>query len=56
MRFIFKVVDDEETVLVAGSTYVGEIDENGNCESIELELFSALRALRRKQRLESCSE
>lgn len=43
-RFIFKIVDDEtgETIIKA-STYLGEIDNMGNCESVNIEIGTALR-------------
>lgn len=47
-RFEFRITKDDETVL-SGSTYVfpDRIDHDGSCESIEMELFSGLRAFRK---------
>ena len=48
MRFKFTIENENEQVMMEGSTYISEIGLDGSCESVELELFSALRALRRK--------
>ena len=50
-RFEYRIVDatNDETVL-KGSTYVSSIDTDGGCESIEMELFSGLRAFNNKVR------
>lgn len=48
MRFNFTIENENEEVIMEGSTYVSEINIDGGCESIEMELFSALRALRKK--------
>lgn len=47
MRFHFTIENEDEEVIMEGSTYVSEINIDGGCESIEMELFSALRALRK---------
>lgn len=47
-RFSYVIRDDEsDNIIISGSTYVGTVDINGGCESVELELSSGLRAFRK---------
>lgn len=46
-RFKCQIVDeDTDEVIISGSTYVSKVSLDGSCESVELELYSMLRAFR----------
>lgn len=50
-RFVFHVVDERsDTVVISGSTYLSSISVHGECESVDMEVGSVLRAFERKVR------
>ena len=50
-RFSFQITDDTESrVIISGTTFISDIDSNGTCESIELEIVRALRAFRNEKK------
>ena len=50
-RFDCRITDEETgEPVISASTYVSEIDQNGSCESVEMELYSMLRAFKNKIR------
>jgi hypothetical protein len=44
-RFKFQIVDEDDNVAVSGSTYIltDSIDQYGNCESVDIEVGTAMR-------------
>ena len=43
-RFIYKIVDDNnQELILKGSTYISDINHFGECESVDMEVASALR-------------
>lgn len=42
-RFKYQIVDEDDNDVITGSTYFTNIDEFGNCESVDLEIGSGLR-------------
>lgn len=52
-EYRFKCIIEDETTgetVIAASTFVSQIDREGGCESVELELYSMLRAFQRSVR------
>lgn len=47
-RFKGVIEDEDGEVILSCSTYMGHVNEDGSCEPIEMELFSMLRAYKRK--------
>jgi RNA polymerase-binding transcription factor DksA len=52
-RFECRIVDqNSDEVVIAGSSFVSSIGEFGQCESIDMEIGSLLRAFKRTARAE----
>lgn len=50
-EFRYQIIDKNlDHVVVTGSTYVSNIETDGGCESVEMELFAGLRAFGNKIR------
>lgn len=52
-KFSFAIVDDNTGhVIVAGKTFLTQIEPDGRCDSVEMHVSSALRAFNNKLRQE----